>query len=87
MDRILIYFTPFAAESQIWLVKDNKASRTYASSFIDDIVRNVISLAYAQDTYSVFVSAPYSMVTEIKKQVQEQEQKNYSINKIMVEGM
>lgn len=87
MDKILVYFTPFAAESQIWLVKDGKASCSHTSSVIEDVALNIIGLAYSQNTYNVFVSAPYSMVTEITRLVQEKEYNNYSINKINVEGI
>lgn len=86
-DRILIYYSPFSAESQIWLVKDGKTSCGHVSSNLEDLSANIIGLTYAENVYNVAVSAPYAMTTEIINAVKEKEQSTYSTNKINIEGI
>ena len=86
-DKILIYYSPFSAASQIWLVKDGKASSGHISSSLEELSENVVGLAYSQNIFDVAVSAPYALMNEIITAVRDQENSSYSTNKINIEVM
>lgn len=86
-DKIIIYYAPFANESQVWMFKDGKKTCNHVSSSLEDISTYVLNLAYAENTFNVSISAPYAFIAEITKKVQEEELLYHSNNKIIIEGI
>lgn len=86
-NQMIIYYTPFAAQSPVWLIKDGKQECQYVSSALDTLSSCVTGLAYAENAFQVSISAPPAIIDEITQMVMTEEQKNYSNNKIVIEGI
>ena len=85
---ILFNYNPFSMQSQAWVMKEN-GQRQYpiASSSLTNLANKLVDLAYAENEYSIQVSAPIAIITEIVKNISIAESEKYSNNKIIIEAI
>lgn len=74
-------------ESRINIYKDGRQERISIHSDVNDLVNEIIRIAYDNDIYEVKTHAPFAFTSEIAKQVHKFEQAEYSQKKITVEGI
>ncbi len=53
----------------------------------EELAENLLTLAYEYNIYSIKVNGPFMMQSQLNKMIKELEQKQYSINKIVVGGL
>lgn len=86
-DAIVISYDPFAMESRVTVVRENSNEQMNVASNMEDLTENLVNLAYKYNIYTVKTHAPLAITAEIKRNIAMLENKNYSKNKIIVEGI
>lgn len=85
---ILITYSPFTAESQVYIIEnDTIKTKVYSPSTIEGLTDSILALSQANNVYEVKVQAPMHFIGEIKRSVEQKETALYSENKITVEGI
>lgn len=87
MNNIIVAYDPFALESKVTVIHDDLNEQVSIASDIESLSQNLVALAYKYDIYDIKAHAPFAVTSEIKRQVNMLESKNYSENKITVEGI
>lgn len=86
-DTMIVTYDPFAMESRVTVVKGSDNEQMSVVSDIDILAENLVTLAYKYQVYNIKTHAPLAITAEIKRQVSNLENQNYSENKIVVEGI
>lgn len=84
---IIVNYDPFAMESKVGIMQDGKKEYVKIASSLSSLANDLIVLSYKYDIYKVKIAAPFTIMSEISRQISELEKTNYSINKIVVEGI
>ena len=87
MNSIIVSYDPFAMESKVTVVHEDFNEQVSVASDIETLADNLVALAYRYDTYNIKTHAPLAITAEIKRQVETQEGRRFSENKIKVEGI
>ncbi len=85
MKSIIIEYNAFTLMSWITLDENGKQNKFNTSSSVEQLAKTAIVLAYQNNIYDIKVSAPSFIYDEIKQQIEWQEEKQYSQNKINIE--
>ncbi len=82
---IVLDYNPFVRESKIYIVRDGEQEFSQIVSNKDDIINTIIDLAYENNIYNVFISAPNFIANGFSQDINEYERNQYSYNRIKIE--
>lgn len=87
MNAIVVDYDPFAMESRVSIVQEDSKETVRVCSGIEELSDVLVGFAYGKNVYSIKVSGPLAITSEIKRMVQNCEKNLYSKNQITVEGI
>ena len=82
---IIVYFQPFAIDSNVILVKDGNKQSYYFPNNSFDLANELMKLAYAANVYNVKLEMPIDFSIGFIEILNNLEQNTYSTNKIDIE--
>lgn len=86
MKSIIIEYNAFTLMSWVTVLDENgRQNKFNTSSSAEQLAKTTIALAYQNNIYNIKISAPSFIYDEIKQQIEWQEEKQYSQNKINIE--
>lgn len=68
-------------------MKDGHRQQVKVCSDINELIGELIGLAYSNDVYMIKTNGPFAVIGEISRGINDSEKNQYSQNKITVEGI
>lgn len=87
MNTIFMSYDPFAMESRVCISKNGIQQQVAVCSTLEELTKELVDLAYTNDVYDMKFQAPSFIIDELKSQIYSYEARNYSTNKITIEGI
>ncbi len=86
-DALIVDYDPFALESRVYTYKDGNRGQSSVYSSVEELANELVALAYQENIFYVKVNGPFMVQGQLNRLIKEQEQKEYSVNKINVGGL